>query len=111
MQRFVSLVVSRPQTMIFAVAAVTAVLAFQLRSLRLDVNLRDELPQGHPYMRIDDRLSARLGAEQTTLLAVGVREGGVFTPATLRKLQRLTTAVMHLPGVVPTSGMSLASRR
>ena len=110
-ERIARLVVSHPRWVVAAVLLVTLGLANELRRLRLEVKLADEVPRGHPYTQIDDRLAARLGAAQTSMLAIGVREGDVFTPATLRRIQRLTDAVAKLPGVVPTSVLSLASPR
>ena len=57
----------------------TAVLATELRHVTTQVRLRDLMPRGHAYMAIDDRLSALFGAEQTSLLAIGVSSGDVFT--------------------------------
>ncbi|HME69447.1 MAG TPA: hypothetical protein VKM54_06215 [Myxococcota bacterium] len=56
-------------------------------------------------MAIDDRLSALFGAEQTSLLAIGVSSGDV-----LRRIQRRTEAVQRLPGVIPSSVMSTSPR-
>jgi len=109
--RIARLVVSHPRWVVAAVLALTLALANELRGLRLEVKLADEVPRGHPYTQIDDRLAAKLGAAQTSILAIGVREGDVFTPATLRRIQRLTEAVARLPGVVPNSVLSLASPR
>ena len=111
MERIARIVVSHPRWVVAAVLALTLALANELRDLRLEVKLADEVPRGHPYTQIDDRLAARLGAAQTSILAIGVREGDVFTPATLRRIQRLTDAVERLPGVVPSSVLSLASPR
>src|SRR5690606_25808940 len=56
-------------------------------------------------------LDEALGLAQTSLLAVAVAEGDVFTPETLARLRRITEAVERLPGVVPDSVLSLASPR
>ena len=111
MERIARIVVTYPRWIVAGVLLLTLGLANDLRQLRLEVKLADEVPRGHPYTQIDDRLAARLGAAQTSILAIGVREGDVFTPATLRRIQRLTEAVSRLPGVEPTSVLSLASPR
>jgi hypothetical protein len=51
------------------------------------------MPQHHAYMAIDDRLSALFGAEQTSLLAIGVSSGHIFRSDVLRRIQRLTQEV------------------
>lgn len=110
MDRFIAVVLAHPRAIVVAIALVTAVFAAELRNLRPEVNLRDLMPQDHPYMGIDDRLREEFGAGQTSLIAIGVADGDVFDEATLRKIGRLTDAVQKLPGVVPTSVLSLTSR-
>jgi uncharacterized protein len=110
MKRYARLVASRPRIFIAAVLLVTLALASELRHLQLEVKLQDEVPHGHPYMAIDDRLRARLGAQQTSLIAIGVREGDIFNPDTLRRIQRLTEGVAKIPGVIPSTILSLAAK-
>jgi len=109
LERFVSLVLARPRTVVFCIAAVTALLAVELRNLRPEVELEDLMPRGHPYRLIDDRLREEFGTGQTALLAIGVAEGDVFSPETVARIQRLTTQVERLPGVEPASVLSLTS--
>ncbi|HTF33559.1 MAG TPA: MMPL family transporter [Myxococcota bacterium] len=111
MKRFAEFVVSRPRLVVGIMLLFTAVLATELRHVTTQVRLRDLMPRGHAYMAIDDRLSALFGAEQTSLLAIGVQSGDVFTSDMLRRIQRLTEQVERLPGVIPSSVMSLASPR
>ncbi len=111
MRRFAELVVGRPRTVIALVLAASGLFASQLRHLETQVSVRDLTPRGHPFMRIDDRLSELFGAEQTSLLALGVAQGDVFTTEALVRIERLTRAVEALPAVVPSSVFSLASPR
>ena len=108
-ERIARLVVMHPRLVVAAIAVFTVLLANELRGLRLEVRLADEVPREHPYTRIDDRLAEALGLHQTSLLAIGVREGDVFTPGTLARIRRLTDGVARLPGVVPSSVLSLTS--
>src|SRR5215469_12309911 len=109
MNRYAELIASRPWIVIVTVLLLTLVLGAQLRHLRLEVRLQDEVPRGHPYMAIDDRLKARLGAQQTSIIAIGVHEGNVFNPDTLGRIERLTEGVSKIPGVVPSTILSLTS--
>ena len=109
MKRYAVLVASRPRIFITAILLVTLGLASELRHLHLEIKLQDEVPRGHPYMAIDDRLRARLGAQQTSLIAIGVHEGDIFNPDTLRRIQRLTEGVAKIPGVIPSTILSLAA--
>jgi uncharacterized protein len=109
MERFARAVVARPRLVIAVVLLLTAGLVSALRNLRLEVTAQDELPENHPYIQIDQRLNARLGVDRTSLLAIGVRDGDIFTTRSLARLQRLTEAVARLPGVLPATVLSLAS--
>ena len=104
-------VLRRPRLVIACVAALTAVLGAELRHLEPRVDLRDLMPQDHPYTAIDDRLRADFGAGQTAIVALGVTEGDVFTPEMLARIERLTNAIEALPGVESASVLSLTARR
>ncbi len=109
--RWAGWVVKHARLVIGCVLVVTAGLGSELRHLRLDVRLGDQVPRDHPYTKIDERLSTRLGSGKTVVLAVAARHGDVFSPAVLGKLKRLTDALGRMPGVIPTTVMSLASPR
>jgi len=109
--RYAEWVVSRPKLVVGLILLVSALLGSELRHVTTEVRLRDLMPRGHAYMAIDDRLSARFGAEQTALLAIGVSSGDIFQGDVLRRIRRLTEGVEQLPGVIPGSVMSIASPR
>ena len=103
------LVLARPWAVVALVSVATALFALELRNLRIAVDVNDLTPEDHPYRQIDERLRNDFGAGQTALLAIGVRDGDVFAPGAVRRIQRLTRAVERLPGVEPWSVLSLAS--
>lgn len=111
LQRLARIVVTYPIAVVAVVLALSVGLGSELRHLQLEVKLSDMMPRGHPYIRIDHRLSQKLGVQQTSLLAIGVHHGDIFNPKTLRKIRTLTEAVSRLPGVVPSSVLSIAARR
>jgi len=110
-ERLARLVTSHPRRVVAVVLLLSAALGSELRHLRLEVRLADEVPYDHPYTAIDRRLDAALGLAQTSLIALSVAEGDVFTPDVLARVRRITEAVEALPGVVPDSVLSLASPR
>ncbi|HSJ97292.1 MAG TPA: MMPL family transporter, partial [Myxococcota bacterium] len=111
MERIARLVTLHPRWVVAAVLLLTVALGAELRHLRLEVRLADEVPHDHPYTAIDRRLDEALGLAQTSLIGVAVAEGDVFTPDSLARLRRIAEAVEALPGVVPESVLSLASPR
>lgn len=111
MERIARLVTLHPRGVVAAVLLLAAFLGAELRHLRLEVRLADEVPQDHPYTKIDRRLEEALGLAQTSVIGIAVAEGDVFTPDSLARLRRIAEAVEALPGVVPESVLSLASPR
>ena len=109
MDRIAQLVTRHPRWIVGAVLVVTLLLVFELRNLRLEVRLSDEVPAGHPYTLIDERLGERLGLRQTAIVALGVREGSVIEPAPLAKIRRITEGLASIPGLVPGSVLSLTA--
>jgi hydrophobe/amphiphile efflux-3 (HAE3) family protein len=107
--RIARLVTRHPRWVVGAVIILSLVLARELRNLRLEVRLSDEVPAGHPYTLIDDRLGERLGAHQTAIVAIGVRDGDVVNPDTLARIRRLTDGVERIPGLVPSTVVSLTA--
>ena len=54
--RLARLVTRHPRWVVGIIFLLSLVLARELRHLRLEVRLSDEVPAGHPYTQIDDRL-------------------------------------------------------
>ena len=94
-----------------AILLLTLGLANELRQMRLEVLLSDEVPAGHPYTRIDERLAERIGQGQTAIVAIGVRDGDVVNPDTLARIRRITDGMATLPGLVPASVLSITAQR
>lgn len=110
-ERIARLVTLHPRWVVAAVLLLTGAFAAELRHLRLEVHLADEVPHDHPYTVIDRRLDEALGLAQTSLIGIAVAEGDVFTPDVLARVRRVTEAVEALPDTVPESVLSLTSPR
>lgn len=111
MERIARLVTLHPRWVVASVLLLTLALGAELRHLRLEVRLADEVPHDHPYTAIDRRLEDALGLAQTSLIGIAVAEGDVFTPDALARVQRISEAVAELPGLVPDSVLSLTAPR
>ncbi|MGH7856177.1 MAG: efflux RND transporter permease subunit, partial [Candidatus Binatia bacterium] len=70
--------------------------AFAAR-VRLEVQLEKMFPVNHPFVALNRDLGAKFGGANTLLIAVRVKEGDIFTLATLEKIHRITDAVYFLP--------------
>lgn len=111
MERYAAFVVRHRVAVIVAVLAISAVAASQLDHLRLQIRRRAQLPEHHPYVRIQNAIADQFGGETTLVIGVIPVDGDVFTSEILHKIVRITERLENAPGVVRGNLLSIASRR
>ncbi len=109
MEGYVRFIVRHRRAVVFGVLVATALLATQLRHLHLDLRRRAQLPQGHPYVRVQNRIADLFGGETTIVIGIVAKSGDIFEPEILRKIVRITRGLEALPGVVRSNLLSLAA--
>ncbi len=109
MQGYVRFIVRHRRAVVIGVLVATALLATQLRHLHLDFRRRAQLPQGHPYVRVQNRIADLFGGETTIVIGIVPKSGDIFEPEILRKIVRITRGLEALPGVVRSNLLSLAA--
>ncbi len=88
--------------------AITAVLGFQMTTLKLNANFEKTIPTGHPYIANYLKHKADLGGLGNTMrIAVETSAPSIYDAAYLETLQRLNDEVYLLPGVDRTYLKSL----
>jgi len=60
--------------------------------VRIDTNARDQWPD-HPFIHAQDKFAAKFGSATTVAIGVIVKDGTIFTPETLQKIDRITKAI------------------
>jgi len=60
--------------------------------VRVDTNARDQWPD-HPFIHAQDKFAANFGSATGVAIGVVVKEGTIFTPETLAKIDRITKAI------------------
>ncbi len=108
-ERYARSVVAHRVMIVAAVLTITAGLGTQLGSLHLEIRRRANLPEGHPYVQIQNRISDLFGGEAIVIIGVIAREGDIFTPAMLGKIQRITDRLGTSPSVIEPSLFSLSA--
>jgi hydrophobe/amphiphile efflux-3 (HAE3) family protein len=85
---------------IFITVLLTAYFAYHVKSLRFDSSAEGSIPKGDPSLRYFEEIREDFGNDQVALLVV-VADGelGVFDPATLEKIGRLTDTISTFDGV------------
>ncbi len=109
MERYVRFVVRHRVAVLGLVLVGTALMALQLRHLRLEIRRRAALPQHHPYVQIQNRITDLFGGEAVVIIGVIANQGDVFAPEVLRKIHRITGQLQDTPGVIVPSLFSLAA--
>ncbi|MBI3625094.1 MAG: outer membrane lipoprotein-sorting protein [Candidatus Rokubacteria bacterium] len=111
MRRYAEGVVRFPWIVIGVTLLLTAILTVQVRNLRVVIDPNSNLPQQHPYVTTTAQIEKVFGWRHVVLIGITPREGDVFRPDVLQKVQRITAALLETPGVVKGSLVSLAARR
>lgn len=93
------------------IAAVTLFCIFQLGSLKTELDPKRILPQDHPYIQANNKIERRFGGGRVVVVGIVSKNGTIFTPETLAKIDRITEDVRKIPGVISDNVLSIASRR
>jgi predicted RND superfamily exporter protein len=109
MERYIRFLVRHRVGVVLAAIAVTVVFASQLRKVHLEIRRRATLPQEHPYVRIQNRISDLFGGEAIVVIGVIANNGDIFTPEILGKVYRITQGLRNTPGIIETSLFSMAA--
>ncbi|HVO25558.1 MAG TPA: MMPL family transporter [Candidatus Margulisiibacteriota bacterium] len=108
-ERYIRFIVRHRVGVVLAVLVITGLLGTQLRKVHLEIRRRASLPQEHPYVRIQNRISDLFGGETLVVIGVVANTGDVFTPEILGKVYRITQGLRSTPGIIETSLFSLAA--
>jgi predicted RND superfamily exporter protein/outer membrane lipoprotein-sorting protein len=111
MQRYVQWIIRHRLLVIGLTVLVTAALIFQITNLRVIIDPNNFLPQSHPYVRATNQVEKVFGSKYVVLIGITPKEGDAFQPLVLEKVQRITAAILELPGVVKGNVLSLAARK
>jgi hypothetical protein len=109
MATYAAWVVRHRRAVIAVVLLITGCLASASTRLYLEVDPDRLLPQEHPYMRAAQDVKRLFDAYNVVVVGLFPRDGVVFTPAFLAKLDEVTKRIARLPGVKPALLQSLAS--
>jgi len=60
--------------------------------VRVDTNARDQWPE-HPFIHAQDKFAAKFGSATSVVIGLVVKEGTIFTPETLQKIDRITKSI------------------
>src|SRR6266852_1843665 len=110
MERLADWLIARRHWVFGVVLLISTALGIAALRLSLDFRSADLLPQGHPFIEVQNRYHKNFGETNVLTVMLESREGTIFTAPVLATLFRLTEAVDRLPGVNHDQVSSLDQR-
>ena len=108
-KRLYSLVIRYPKSTIAVVLGLTVFFALQLHQLRWETDARVYLPKGHPAIKYDEQVDEIFGVKDSVIIGIVNDKDGIFNPATLARIARITNEIAALPGVIANRPIDVAS--
>jgi uncharacterized protein len=68
-----------------------------------------QLPADHPYVILGNRITDTFGGKFVAVVALEVKEGDIYNSNTLAKVQRITSKVREIPGIIQSNVLSLGA--
>jgi predicted RND superfamily exporter protein/photosystem II stability/assembly factor-like uncharacterized protein len=97
--RLEALVFRNRLAILILLGAVTLVMGWYASQLRMDAGFAKQLPREHEYIQTFFEYEDQLFGSNRVIVALRAREGNIWSPAFLARLQALTDDVFFLPGV------------
>ena len=85
--------------LLLLLAAITAVAGFFAARLHMTAGFGKQLPLGHEYTETFVKYKDVLFGANRLIVVVHARQGDIWNPASLKKLNEVTQALIYLPGV------------
>ncbi len=98
-----------PWSVLVATLLLTLVFGSQLPRIRTDTDPKNMLPITSPVRQYNDRVEGWFELHPDVIVVGVWSPDGIFTPETLARLNRLTEAVLHLPGVIARDVIGLST--
>ncbi len=94
---------------IIATALVTLVLGYFASGMKMVIDPATLAPQHHPYIDATKKVEKTFGSKYLMLIGVTPKQGDIFQPEVLERVQRMTQKLEQTPGIVKSTLMSLAA--
>ena len=111
LQAYVEFIIRQRLWVILLIVGVTLFLGTRIASLKIDMDPDIWAPQSHPYVQSTKLLEQVFGGRNLTIIGIVPRQGDVYQPAVLKKIQRIQTGIEAIPEAVRRNVISLAARK
>ncbi len=111
LRNYVEFIVRHRRPVFIALCAVTLFLGFHVGRLRIEVDPDRNLPQDHPYIKAQKEIDEDFGGKNLVIVGIAPKEGDIFQPKVLEKIQRITDKILLIPGVLRANVLSISANR
>ena len=111
MQRYIEWIIRYRFVVITLTLMITIAAVIQVKNLNIVIDPNTMLPQSHPYVTASNQVEKIFGSKYVVMVGITPKEGDIYQPVVLEKIQRMTAAFLKAPGVVKENLLSLSSRR
>lgn len=89
----------------------TLILTYFAALVEVKTVFADMLPSSHPYVKVHEKFADTFGGSNMVTIMVEAKQGDIFEPAILEKVQALTLDLRKVSAVNPFQIISLASKK
>lgn len=96
---------------VLAVAVLTAIMGWLASHVEVKTVFSDLLPKNHPYVAVNQQFKSTFGGSNMVSIMIEVKEGDIFKPSVLSKVQKLTVGLQQVDSVDTYQIISIASKK
>ena len=111
LRRYAGIVTTQRFAVITFILLLTAFLVTRIGTLKIDSNPDHWAPQAHPYVQTTNTLEKVFGGRNVTLIGIVPKNGDIYQPDVLAKIQRIQQGIEKLPQAVRHNIVSIARAR
>src|SRR2546428_428218 len=111
LRRYAGFITTQRFAVITFFLLLTAFLVTRVGALKIDSNPDHWAPQTHPYVRTTNTLEKVFGGRNVTVIGIAPKNGDIYQPAVLAKIQRIQQNIELLPQAIRHNIVSIAARK
>lgn len=111
LHRYAEFVIHYRLPVVLAILALTGFLGSNIANLKIDMDPDIWAPQAHPYVKATKSLEEVFGGRNFTVIGVVPKQGDIYQPAILAKVQRIQAGIEAIPEAIRHNVVSLAARQ
>ncbi len=111
LRSYVDFIVKFRWVVIVIVLALTAFLSSRGGNLTVIIDPNNIVPRSHPFIATTLKVEEVFGSRYVAVIGITPKQGDVFQPFVLEKVQRITNKLRETPRIVKTNILSLSARR